>query len=804
MSEKIYDVDVIQQAKEDMRNYAIFVLKCRAVPNFVDGLKPVIRRIIWCAGSDYKGQDFIKTVALTSTVVRKYNPHNTASLNLSLRNMIRDFISKCPTMEGSGNWGSKTSQSIAADRYTEAKISQFSIDTLLADIYDDKRSVDWTYNYDNKYKEPVYLAAKIPLLLVNGQVGIAVGVKTSIPSHNLGEVIDATVKLIKNPNAKICLIPDECMSCEIIETDFQKITDNGSGTYVCQSIIDIGDYHGKPALYIRSLPDFTFFEPILDSIKELVTSGKMPYIDDMISKTQLDDKASIMSDKTNFEEIVVLKRGADPNFVREFLYVNTGLRQTRQVKLYVTKNDNFYPNLNCPKYGYKEYLLDFINFRRATIYRKFGAKLQAYSTRTHELRYFLEAMTTGTIDKIVSMIKKQKTRDDNELIQYLIDKLRISNLQAKRIISTDLRQFSKGNIEKFKKELEELNKKRDEILNFLSKKENIDEYIINEMLVIKKKYNTPRMCKIISKSQVSGIAPGKFQLIISKNNFIKKIGIQEQVTKLPNDDIVNVLQVDNTDNIMVFSVLGNVYKMPVHKIPLSDKRSAGTDIRILNKWATSNICAIVEESMLQKLAESKKDKYYIFIITKKGFIKKIDIADILSAPTSGFVFSKLSDDDEIKQIRFALEKRKHYLDIVVWSGQKIIRFDQSEVPYLRRFTKGNKVFSSDKIEIDGMNMIQPDTTHLLTITEKGYVNRIPLDIIPKTVRNRAGSKVSKLIKGDKIKYILGVNDRNIVSICDNENYKQIVDIVVADIPVGSTLISGQKLLTNPTEIICIK
>ena len=376
MSERIVDVNIQKQSEDDMREYSVYVARYRAVPSCIDGLKTVVRRILYCAAHDFKGQGFIKTAAMMGQVIGRYNPHGDASVHLAIRNMVNDFSTKYPTMDGSGSWGTKADPSPAAPRYNDCKISQFAKDVFMSDIDVDKRATDWQLNYDNKIYEPVYLPAKIPTLLILGQMGIGVGVKSSIPSHNLGEVIDTTIKLMKNPNAKFCLIPDECMPCEIMNTDWNKINETGKGTYIAQGIIEVGEYKGYPALYVKSLPDFTFYDSISETIIKLVDSKKMPYIQDLISLSKVD--LNSVKAKSIFNEVIVLKKGTDPNFVKEFLYANTDIRQTRQINL-ITIRDNKLCHMN-----YRQYLLYFINFRRMTVERKLNAKLQYCNTMIHE------------------------------------------------------------------------------------------------------------------------------------------------------------------------------------------------------------------------------------------------------------------------------------------------------------------------------------------------------------------------------------------------------------------------------------
>ena len=780
--ERIEDVNIATQSEEDLRSYAIYVARCRAIPEAIDGLKPVIRKILWAAAHDFKGQGFIKTSNIMGQVIRKYNPHGDASVQMAIRNMINDFSTKIPTMEGSGSWGHKSNPYPAAPRYTECKISQFAIDVFIQDIYDDPRTTDWQSNYDNKCMEPVYLPAKIPTLLILGQLGIAVGMKAAIPSHSLAEVIDVTIGLMQDPSMPFCLIPDECMPCEIHQTDFMKINETGMGSYIAQGIIDVGEYNKYPALYVKSLPDFTFFDSIKETILSLVESKKMPYIIDILSRSKIDHKTS----KTTMEEVIVLSKGSDPYFVREFLYTNTAIRQTRQVKLITIKDNKLVPM------NYREYLLYFIQFRRNTVFRKMNALLQKYKTAIHERETYIKAMTSGEIDKIIKMIRQQKSADDTELMEYLINKLRITSLQAKFLLNTDLKKLSAGNLDKYRKELAVYQEEEKKILDIILNPKNIDKYIIDEMLTIKNKYACPRLCRIISVNEAKGIAPGIFKLVFTKKGFVRKLNENDTITSMNNDEVSSVLVVSNEEDILVFTTIGKVHRISVSKIPLYNKGSNGIDVRVINKYISSPIVCAAREETLNKLLNNKKLKHFIFIVSKAGFIKKIDIDDVITAPYSGLVYSKLDSGDIVQSIIFGTDK----LDILVYSENKVLRLSAKEVPYLKRSTKGNRV-STNSTLIDGLNFLLPNSTSLVVITKYGMVNKVPIAAIPLLNRGRAGIKVIKLNKGDSILSIWSCTENNILVVNDTKSIKR---LPVNQIQQGSTIAQGFQLLNSPNRV----
>ena len=783
MAERIEDVNILTQSSEDLKAYAIYVARARAIPDMIDGLKPVIRKILWCAANDFRGQGFIKTSNIMGQVIRKYNPHGDASVLMAIRNMINDFSTKIPTMDGSGSWGHKSNPSPSAPRYTECKISDFAVDVFIQDIYDDKRSTDWSYNYDNKYLEPNYLPAKIPTLLVLGQLGIAVGMKSSIPSHNLGEVIDTTIALMKDPKAKFCLVPDECMPCEILETNFQKINDTGMGSYIAQGIVDVGEYDKHPALFVRSLPDFTFFDSIKETIIKLVESKKIPYISDMVSKSRVDFKTK----KNIMEEVIILTKGADPYFVREFLYANTGIRQTRQVKI-ITLKDNRLAPMN-----YRQYLLNFIDFRRNAVFRKHNALLQRYQTLIHEREAYLKAMTSGEIDKIIKLIRNQKTSEDNELMEYLINKLRITSLQAKFLMNAPIKKLSAGNLARYKQELAGYQKKEKEILDIILNPKNIDKYIIHEMLEIKKKYNKPRLCKVVSSNEAKGIAQGVFKLIFTKRGFVRKLGENDAIGSFANDEFLFSIMVNNTEDVLVFSDNGKVFRIPVSKIPLYARGSNGIDVRILNKYITSTIISAAREETLKNLATSKKFKNFIFVVSRNGYIKKMDLDDIINAPASGFIYSKLDPQDTVQDIIFGPDK----MDILVQCNNKVLRMSAKEVPYLKRSTKGNRASTATAL-VNSLNFLIPSATEIIVITKNGKVNKLSLEYLPRLNRGRAGQTVIKLMGDDEMLCVLPCNENQTLIVNDGRALKK---IPVSNIKAGNTSQPGVAMFSNPIKAV---
>ncbi len=776
MSETIKNVNVLSQSNEDMQKYAIYVSRYRVIPEYRDGLKPVHRKILWAMYHDEKTSDkFVKSAAIVGTVLKKYHPHGDSAVYGSMKPLSNWFEIYMPLIDHSGNFGNFQGDGSAHQRYTEAKLSDFATDCVIGELKESNQSVDWVDTYDYRDREPEYLPAKVPLLLINGAFGIGCGVKVEVPRHNINEVIDATLKLIDNPNAKIVLIPDTCMSCEIIDDNFKAISNTGSGNYKVRGIIETTQWHNKPALAIRSIPDLVFLNNITEKIEKLMVENKIIQIVDTYEAGSDDD----------VNLIIELKKGSDPEYVKQVIYKNTEMEKSCRVNLEVLDG------INPIRMSYKSYLLGFIEFRKITKFRLYSNRLQSVQTSFHQMDAYVKVLQSGEIDTIINMIKKMTSNDDSYIVEYMIKKIGLTDLQAKFILSRNLRSLSTGSLNQYVQEREELIRKIDMYKTKILDDSIIVQEIKDELIEYKRKYGFPRRSKVISKSEASNIPEGEFKIVVTENNFIKKLQIKDSIN-LKNDIAKSVVKVNNTENILIFDELGKVFKLPVHKIAFTDRNSPGIDIRMIIKGLTSNINSILYEPPLVNLAKSQS-KYFIIVLTKNGMIKKMDLDDIIAAPASGIIYVKLEPGDVVQDIMVV----NHKSDVIVYSENRALRMACDDISHLKRATKGAKAMASTE-EVDGLSLITHNTTDIIVITEKGYINRLSPAVLPCLGRNKTPSKVIKLSKGDKIKSIYGLNIKDSVKIISHSGS---IDIAVNDLPEGSSISSGTKILNTRGDSI---
>lgn len=785
MAERIIEENIVTQSNADLKIYAEAVCAERAIPNAVDGLKPVVRKILYTMYEYAKPTRTgvtVKSAAIVGMVMQRFHPHSDSGIYGAMKGMTNWFESYMPLIKPKGSFGNIWGDGAAASRYTEAALTPYAVECIIGDMNETYSSTDWELNYDNTVYEPSYFPSKVPNLLINGCFGIAVGMTSQIPPHNISEVIDATINLLDNPNADVILLPDDPQGCDIISADFKSISENGKGRFKTRAKIDIGEFHHKPALIVRALPHMVYFESIKDKIEELKEKNILPQVIDIYNNTNTDLKKK--NAKSNFEAYIVLKKDSDPNYVKDLLYSSTRLETTTSVNFEVVYN-------KAPVvWNYKKYLQNFIDFRIERKARMFNAKLKECKTRMHELDFYIKILKSGKIDIIIDKIRKQKSRDDGELVNFMLKTVKdITPLQAKFVLNINIKKLSMGYLKDYIEEYNNLDAKAKQYLDWSIHPEKLKVIIKDELLEIKKKYGCPRRSKIISATEAAGIPEGEFKIVITESGFIKKMELSDKSLSLRNDTAKFVLNINNTDTLLLFGSLAKVYKIPVHKIPFAAKSSNGIDLRIaVKKYSGEGISAVIPESALEYIDQSYKEDMMegsVITITKQGLAKRMNISELFNIPLSGLMYAKLNEGDSIADILITGSAN----EILIYAHNKALRIKASEIPLLSRTTKG-VIGMKCKYAIDGMCCIIPNSTHIIAVSLDGYVNKIPLGVIPLGNRARAGIPILKLSKTDSIKYVGVCTEKDTLLLTTHRGTKSYPINQLAD---GSTISKGEKL-----------
>jgi DNA gyrase subunit A len=773
VNDNIIQIDSRKAYMENMARYSLYILYDRYTPDIRDGLKPVQRRIIYAMWNDV-GCTSINTkrkcANTVGIVIAKYHPHGDSSPYGAMKALTNWFEIKVPLINYDSNSGSLQGGTQSAMRYTEAYLSKFALDCIIGELQEVKEVVDWQKTFDNHTKEPESLPVKVPLLLVNGCFSIAIGSRIESPKHSLNDVIDATIAVLHDPKAKITLIPDPCHKCEIIDTDWKKISNTGYGYYIERGIIKIehNDKTGIDTLRILSTPDLIFYNNIAEQIEKLIKDKKLVQIADIQDQ----------STENQLDVHIILKRGSDPNYVKQVLYKNTSLQDTKRVNMKVI-ND---VDISC--ISYKAYISYFLEYRRSVKFRLYNFRLQKAETRLHELDTYIKILESGDVENIIHMIRNQSSMDENYLIEWLMKKLKITDLQAKFVLRTQIGRLSKGHLNKYKEEQKGLFAEVNSYINIITNEKLIDQEIEQELLEIKAKYGKPRQSIIISESEASNIPEGEFKIVITEQNYIKKLQVNDPIKTVKGDNAKCVIIADNSKDILLFDQMGKVFRLPVHKISFTDKNSPGLDIRLILKKLTSNIISVMYLPIIEHL-KNKNSKYFIVTVTKNGLIKRMDLDDVINATPSGIIYSKLNQNDMVCDILIANQKS----DVIVYTKSKALRMPIEQIPYLKRATLGNQAMKTNET-IDGISVVTSDTKDVVVVTAKGRFNRISQVAIPRSERNKAGTKVIKLNKGDYIINIFSCSGNNTIRIVRPD---EVLTIQTDDIPIGSSLSQGAKL-----------
>ena len=788
MSEEIIQKNASEAYVSDMVRYSIETNRRRAFPDYKDGLKLVQRRTLYAMAFLLPcSRELVKTAQVTGRVMGELHPHGDSSIDDVIKILSNWFDRYIPLIYSESNMGSMQGDGAAASRYTEVMLSQFTKEAIFSEMKENENIVDWTPTFTGKAKEPEYLPVKVPLLLINGCLGIGTGKSTNIPCHNINEVIDATLSLIDNPDTTVVLVPDQCMPCEIIDANWKQICNSGNGSFKVRAKIDIeiedkGKANEHYMLVVKSTPDRVWIDDGKDTgvhyqINELIEKGRLPQITDLVENSHDRDM--------RYE--IHLKKGSDPNYVRDYLYKATSLQVTQSVNFEVLNGIE-----PMERMSYKSYLQAFIEQRCITKYRYYCLKLQDARTQLHEKEICIMLIESGKVNELTKKIQKSKLKNDSELVNWLINLFNITDLQAKFILNYPMKKLAPVYLKQYKEEAKKLKEIETICMNKILNDGELLKEIKEELIYFKNKYGFPRKSILLNESQISNIPQGTFRIVITENGFIKKLPVNEAVGSYRGDNPTITIIAENTSDLIMVTSTGRGYKIPVYKIPLTEKNSVGIDIRILMKGITSTVIAIFDSSVLKKYADLRL-KHYSVLCTEKNYIKKLDIEDLLVSTNSGIIMTKLNTGDQVKSCIIVPDN----LDVVIYSKRKALRCPMSSIPNYKRNTVGNYAMNT-KDDIDGIAMVDPRSTDILVITDAGYVNKFDITGLPVSERYKAGNNVIKLKPTDSIHSLFSTNDNQVITVLTKEKK---YDIPVKDIQRASTASTGKKLIPLKGDII---
>lgn len=717
-------------------DYAMSVIVSRALPDVRDGLKPVHRRILYAMNSIglRHTAKYRKSANVVGEVMAKYHPHGDAAIYDSMVRMAQDFSARYPLVDGQGNFGSMDGDSAAAMRYTEARMTRIA-EELLFDI--EKETVDFRPNYDGSHKEPVVLPAKLPNLLLNGQMGIAVGMATNIPPHNLAELVDGTVHLIDNPESsvedlmKFIKGPDFPTGGTIYGNEsIRQAYGTGKGSVVIRAVAQIEeDKKGNFHIIITEIPYAQNKAALVEKIADLVRDKKVTGISDLRDE----------SSRQGVRVVIDLKKDAYPKKILNQLYKMTPMQTAFHFNM-LALIDGIQPRILSLEMILKE----FIGHRQQVVRRRTEFELRKAKDRAH----ILEGLKTALdhIDEVIATIRGSRTTDDAQA--NLIKKFKLTVLQAKAILAMQLRTLAGLERRKIEDELAELLKLIGELEKILASESEVLRIIKEELLELKEKYGDNRRTKIIAgelgKFSEEELVPNEQVIVtLTQGNYIKRVpavtyrsqgrggkGIMGMTTK-EEDVVEHLVLTHNHDFILFFTNKGRVFRLKVYEIPAAGRTAKGQ--------AIINLLQLQPEEKITSINTFSKDSagQYLFMATKMGTVKKTALTDYANVRASGLIAIKLDDGDELRWVKQSSGKDEIIMSTAL---AQAIRFKESDVRPMGRATRGVRgVRLRPGDSVVGMDVVQPGM-ELLVIMENGYGKRTKVDQFVTHARGGVGIK----------------------------------------------------------------
>lgn len=789
----IAPVDIRREMKKSYIDYAMSVIVGRALPDVRDGLKPVHRRILYSMHELGLTPDksFRKCARIVGDVLGKYHPHGDTAVYDALVRMAQDFSLRYTLVNGHGNFGSVDGDGAAAMRYTESRMEKITLE-MLRDI--NKDTVDFKDNFDGEEKEPVVLPSRFPNLLVNGSSGIAVGMATNIPPHNLREVVDGILMLIENPECTISDLmqvikgPDFPTAGIILGiAGIKRAYETGRGKILVRAKSEIIEEKGRQKIIVTEIPYMVNKAKLIETIANLVKDKKVEGISDLRDE----------SSREGMRIVIELKKDANANVVLNRLYKHSKLQDTFGV-ITIALVDGEPKVLNL-----KEVLVEYLKHQKEVITRKTIFDLDKAQKRAHILEGYRIAL--DNIDAVISLIRASKSTQEAKA--GLMEKFNLSEIQSQAILDMRLQRLTGLEREKIEEEYRELMNLIAELQAMLNDERLILENIKEGLLVIKEKYGDERRSEI-DMGYIDGsidisdlIEEEQIVITLTHNGYIKRLaadtytaqkrggrGIQGMTTR--EDDFIEDIFITSThDNILFFSNRGRVYQLKGYEIPEAGRSSKGTNL--------VNVLPIENDEKIQAAIAVKEfnDDNYLVMGTKDGIIKKTSLSAFASIRKTGIYAITLREEDEL--IGAKITNGNEYIMFVTKNGYSI-KFQEGDVRPMGRTASGVKAITlRDEDSVVSMEAVRNDEI-LLVISENGLGKRTPVSEYPTT--KRGGKGVITYKSNDKTGHVIGarkVTEEDEIMLINSSGI--IIRISVKNISITGRNTMGVKLMRSENE-----
>ena len=786
----VEELTVENVMEDSFLRYSMSVIIDRALPDVRDGLKPVHRRILYAM---YKNgwkapHATVKSARIVGEVMGKYHPHGDSSIYDAMVNLAQPWKMRYTLVEGQGNFGSMDGDDPAASRYTEARMDKVGAE-LLSDI--EKETVDFRDNFDGTEKEPVVLPSAVPNILLNGQMGIAVGMATNIPPHNLGEVVDATVSLIDNPDATLDDLlkhvkgPDFPTGAEVYGgAPMKQAYATGKGSVTIRAVANIEERkNGRFNIVITEVPYGMSKESFIEKVRQLVLDKKLTHIAD----------ARDESARGKIRVVVELKKDAYPKKILNQLYKMTDLQTTFHYNVLALVN-GIQPRIM----GLKEILAEFIKHRQKVIRRRTEYDLRKAKERAHILEGLKIAL--DNIDEVIKTIRE--SYDDAD--KRLMERFGLSEIQAAAILAMQLRRLQGLERDKIEAELQELMAMIAKYEEILADEAKVLAVVKDELLAMKEKYGDKRRSKMfnheLGKFEEELIPEEESVVLLTAENYIKRVsqtdfrrqnrggkGKRGMTTK-EEDVISQIITANSHDFLYFFTSQGRIFKMKAYEVPQASLTAKGTAaVNLLNMHPDEKITEIIKHS-----DGIDPETGYLFMATKKGTIKKTETKNYMNVRSNGLITIKLDPGDELKWVKATTGKN----DIIIsTSAGQAIRFNEEDVRAMGRSAMGVRgIRLRPKDEVVGMDVVTDPKQTLIAVSANGYGKATLVSNFPTHKRGGVGIKVASVT--EKTGPIVAVHtlDPEASEVIMMSSLGQAIRVAVKDIPVLGRATQGVRIM----------
>lgn len=790
--DKLIDVDISKVMKKSFLDYSMSVIVDRALPDVRDGLKPVHRRILHAMNElgIVANKPFKKSARIVGEVIGKYHPHGDTAVYDAMVRMAQDFSYRYMLVQGHGNFGSMDGDGAAAMRYTEARMSKIAME-MLREI--NKNTVDFQPNYDGEEVEPKVMPARFPNLLVNGSVGIAVGMATNIPPHNLVETIDAVLAVMKHPDITVMELMDNYIKGPDFPTGgiilgrsgIRQAYETGRGSIITRSRYHVEEMdNGKHRVVVTEVPYQVNKANLIQKIADLVRDKQIDGI------TYINDE----SNREGVRIVIELRKDVQTEVVMNQLFRMTSLQTSFGVNMLALVN-------GAPKQmGIKEMLQHYLDHQIEVIVRRTKFDLKKAEDRAHILEGLRIAL--DHIDAIIQLIRSSE--NDAQARFGLMEQFHLTEIQANAILEMRLRRLTGLERDKIENEYQELLKTIADLRDILANHARVLQIIEDELKEVKSRFGDERRSEIMEgdfNMEDEDLIPEEDVVItMTTNGYIKRMPVDTYRTQnrggrgvkgmgVNEDDIVETLVTMSThDYLMLFTNLGKVYRIKGYKVPASSRTAKGLPVvNLLNIDKDEKITALVP-------VKRESESAYLLFVTKNGLVKRTPMQEFDSIRQNGKIAITLREDDELMGVK---ETTGDDEIIIAGSNGKAVRFHENDIRSMGRTASGVKGFNVDGSHVVGVATSR-DGTHLLSVSEKGYGKRTPIEEYRLSGRGAKGVKTINITdKTGELVSVRAVNGDEDAMIMTNMGI--IIRISIADIGIYSRNTQGVRLINVGEE-----